>query len=153
NIASQPVTATTHATGRMRVMMAAAQLKPAPRWRLPLMAAAFALFALATTGAIYRWQTAPLTYEVYGGQRFASNYVGAHGSEPAKVQFSDGSVIDAKPGSRLRIDETRSDGARVLVERGTAAAKVKHRDRSRWTFAAGPFNVRVIGTKFDLDWD
>jgi hypothetical protein len=30
---------------------------------------------------------------------------------------------------------------------------VKHRDRSRWVFAAGPFNVRVIGTKFDLDWD
>ncbi|HKP59674.1 MAG TPA: FecR domain-containing protein [Polyangiales bacterium] len=156
-VASQPVTAAQHATGRMRVMVAAAGLSRGERgWRLPLplvAAAAAILLSLGGIGFYAHWQSRPLTYEVVGGQRFATNYVGAHASQPARVMFSDGSEIDARPGSRLRIDDTSSDGARVLVERGTAAARVRHRERSRWTFAAGPFDVKVIGTKFDLDWD
>jgi hypothetical protein len=160
-VASEPVSAAQQATGRMRLMVAAAALQRGVRARrlslplpLPLMAAAAAvLLSLGGAGLYAHWQTRPLTYEVFGGQRFGSNYVGAHASAPARVMFSDGSEIDARPGSRLRIDETSSAGARVLVERGTAAARVKHRDRSRWVFAAGPFDVRVIGTKFDLDWD
>jgi hypothetical protein len=156
--AAQPVSAAHHATGRMRLMVAAASVQRGARTlrlrlRLPLMAAAAVVLSLGGVAFYLHWQTRPLTYEVFGGQRFGSNYVGAHASTPARVMFSDGSEIDARPGSRLRIDETSSDGARVLVERGTAAARVKHRDRSRWVFAAGPFDVRVIGTKFDLDWD
>ncbi|HKU41600.1 MAG TPA: FecR domain-containing protein [Polyangiales bacterium] len=154
-VAARPVSAAQHTTGRMRLMVAAAgiQRSRAHRLPLPLVAAAAAVLLIAGSGLAVHWYLRPLTYEVYGGQRFASNYVGAHASSPARVMFSDGSEIDARPGSRLRIDETSNDGARVLIERGTAAARVRHRDRSRWTFAAGPFDVRVIGTKFDLDWD
>jgi ferric-dicitrate binding protein FerR (iron transport regulator) len=159
--ASEPVSPSVHASGRMRLMMAASQRRGSQRqaswWsfsplRTAMMAAAA---AIVIGGGVlgYYAQLRPLRYEVIGGQRFATNYVGALATAPAFVKFSDGSEIDAKPGSRLRIDETHANGARVLVERGTAAARVKHRDRSRWVFAAGPFNVRVIGTKFDLDWD
>jgi hypothetical protein len=116
-------------------------------------AAGVTAIALCATAVLLYMQPRPLQYEVVGGQRFASNYIGALPTEPAQVKFSDGSNIEARPGSRLRIDETHADGARVLVERGTASARVRHRDRSRWVFAAGPFNVRVIGTRFDLDWD
>jgi hypothetical protein len=139
----------------MRVMVAATTRRaPERRARLsPLVAAAIGALVVGGASLGFYAQLRPLRYEVYGGQRFANNYVGALASAPAFVKFSDGSEIDAKPGSRLRIDETHSNGARVLVERGTAAARVKHRDRSRWVFAAGPFNVKVIGTKFDLDWD
>src|SRR5262245_21067934 len=154
-VASRPVSAAQHTTGRMRLLGAAAgvQRSRVRHLPLPLLAAAAAVLLIAGSGLAVHWYLRPLTYEVVGGQRFATNYVGAHASQPARVMFSDGSEIDARPGSRLRIDETSSDGARVLVERGTAAARVKHRDRSRWVFGAGPFDVRVIGTKFDLDWD
>jgi ferric-dicitrate binding protein FerR (iron transport regulator) len=153
--AAEPVTAATHASGRMRLMVAATTRRsPERRARFsPLIAAAVGALVVGAASLGFYAQLRPLRYEVYGGQRFANNYVGALASAPAFVKFSDGSEIDAKPGSRLRIDETHSNGARVLVERGTAAARVKHRDRSRWVFAAGPFNVKVIGTKFDLDWD
>jgi len=119
----------------------------------PLLLGGFALAAVAALALFLRWNSQPLTYEVYGGVRFAANYVEAHRDAPAKVEFSDGSVIDAQPGSRLRIDETRANGARVFVERGTASARVTHRKHSQWVFVAGPFDVRVIGTKFKLDWD
>jgi len=155
SVANAPVSASQNATGRMRLMVAAAgarRIEPRVSLR-PLLAAGLSAAIVGVAALVYQWQGRPLTYEVFGGQRFASNYVGAHASAPAKVMFSDGSEIDARPGSRLRIDETRSNGARVLIERGTAAARVKHRDRSRWVFSAGPFDVRVIGTKFDLDWD
>jgi FecR protein len=153
--AAEPVSAALHASGRMRLMVAATTRRsPERRARFsPLIAAAVGALVVGAASLGFYAQLRPLRYEVYGGQRFANNYVGALASAPAFVKFSDGSEIDAKPGSRLRIDETHSNGARVLVERGTAAARVKHRDRSRWVFAAGPFNVKVIGTKFDLDWD
>jgi hypothetical protein len=152
--AAEPVSPSVHASGRMRLMLAATARRSEKRRAFsPLLAAAAAMLVIGGGAFAFYSQLRPLQYEVYGGQRFASNYVGALATAPAYVKFSDGSEIDAKPGSRLRIDETHSNGARVLVERGTAAARVKHRDRSRWVFAAGPFNVRVIGTKFDLDWD
>lgn len=152
--ASEPVDPSLYASGRMRLMVAATARRSQKRRAFsPLWAAAAALLAIGAGAFAFYSQLRPLQYEVYGGQRFASNYVGALATAPAYVKFSDGSEIDANPGSRLRIDETHSNGARVLVERGMAAARVKHRDRSRWVFAAGPFNVRVIGTKFDLDWD
>ncbi len=158
--ASGDVSASQHATGRMRLMVAARDGRElrsgtrADRISLkPLWAAAFTAALVGAGALVFHVQTRPLTYEVYGGQRFSSNYVGAHASAPARVMFSDGTEIDARPGSRLRIDDTNSKGARVLLERGTVASRVKHRDRSRWVFAAGPFDVRVIGTKFDLDWD
>lgn len=155
-----PVSPSVHASGRMRLMVAASQERSSQRrswWAAsPLRNVAIAAVAALVFGGgavAYYLQLRPLRYEVYGGQRFATNYVGALATAPAYVKFSDGSEIDAKPGSRLRIDETHANGARVVVERGTAAARVNHRDRSRWVFAAGPFNVRVVGTKFDLDWD
>ena len=56
--------------------------------------------------------------------------------------MSDGSVVRADPGSRLRVDDPKSDGARVLIERGRAAVSVSHRAGSSWSFLGGPFEVR-----------
>jgi hypothetical protein len=55
--------------------------------------------------------------------------------------------------SQLRVEETSSRGAHLLLERGTAVVHVVHRDNADWTFAAGPFDVRVTGTRFELSWD
>lgn len=157
--AGAPVDPREDATGRRRLMVATEDRLPVRRFRYasrvrPLWLAGFASLAIAAAGGLYlHWQARALTYRVEGGAILAANYVEAKPDTRANVKFSDGTEIDARPGARLRIDETRSDGARVFVERGTAAARVKHRERSRWMFVAGPFDVRVIGTKFDLNWD
>jgi hypothetical protein len=79
--------------------------------------------------------------------------VSAPQEAPVDLRFSDGSDVIAEAGSRLRVDETYSHGARLLLENGGTSTHVAHHKMSNWTFVAGPFEVRVIGTRFDLRWD
>jgi len=102
--------------------------------------------------ALFVLRMRPLSYEVRGA-RSDGPYIGAPATTPVTVAFADGSSIEGAPGSRLRVDETRAAGARVLVERGRAAVHVAHRTGSAWNFVAGPFDVHVTGTRFDLSWD
>jgi FecR protein len=153
--AGAPVGAELHAEGRRRLLGA----MHAPRRRTPAGAARrFAPAALAATvvtllGFAFFVRTAPLRYEVRGGSISAASYVSAPPSGPAEVRFSDGSNVVAAAGSRLRVEETRADGARVLLERGTATARVQHERRSGWLFVAGPFDVHVTGTRLTIAWD
>src|SRR4030095_15996780 len=73
--------------------------------------------------------------------------------KPVRVEFTDGSVVRADPGSRLRVDDPRSDGARVLIERERDSVSVPPPPVARWSFLGGPVDVRVTGTRFELDWD
>ena len=123
--------------------------RPARRVALPLALAASIALALGL-GALRLWPK-PIAYEVHGA-RLDGPYVSATES-PVRVDFSDGSVVRAEPGTRLRVDDPQSDGARVLIERGRAAVNVAHRHGASWSFLGGPFEVRVTGTRFDLDWD
>lgn len=115
------------------------------------------LAAVSSKGA----PEAPLTYSSYGGQPSAANYLVAPavhaGQAPAQelagLRFSDGSEIKASPGARLRVDSTQSRGARVFLEQGSTRTHVEHGERSSWVFVAGPFDVHVTGTTFNLAWD
>ena len=88
-----------------------------------------------------------------GNANSSPSYVSARDDVPAEVRFSDGSDVVAQPGTRLRIEETKSTGARVLVERGATTASIHHRERTSWAFVAGPFEIRVTGTKLSIAWD
>jgi hypothetical protein len=105
---------------------------------------------------------APLTYRSYGGQPSATNYLvapDAHADlheDASGLRFSDGSEIVASPGARLRVDSTQSRGARVFLEQGRMRTHIEHREHgehSNWVFVAGPFDVHVTGTTFNLAWD
>jgi FecR protein len=148
--ASTPVLPEVHKEGRERIVVAASVRRVRlPVRKGPLIAVAFAA-ALAAAAAMTLRPS--LHYEVSGAV-LEGPYVSAPWSSPAEVRFSDGSKLEAAPGSRLRVDETHSNGARVLVEKGFTNASVTHHKTSSWTFVAGPFEVHVIGTRFDLSWD
>jgi transmembrane sensor len=108
--------------------------------------------ALAAVVALLVLRLRPLAYEVRGA-RSDGPYISAPATTPVTVAFADGSAIEAAPGARLRVDEPRATGARVLVERGRASVHVQHRTGSAWNFVAGPFDVHVTGTRFELSWD
>jgi hypothetical protein len=150
--ASAPISREVHQQGRERILAAAAV--PAARSKLrrgPVVAITFAA-ALAAAAAL-AWMVRPsLRYEVSGAV-LEGPYVGAPSASSAEVRFSDGSKIEAEPQARLRVAETSSNGARVFVEKGATHASVVHDKASKWTFVAGPFEVRVTGTRFDLAWD
>lgn len=114
-------------------------------WLAPLSVAAAILLAWTF------WPGATLSYEVAGAAR-DGNYVKAEGG-PTIVRFSDATEVTAKSGTRLRVVEMRDNGAQVSVESGSVAVRVTHTGASAWNFAAGPFDVHVTGTRFDLAWD
>jgi ferric-dicitrate binding protein FerR (iron transport regulator) len=116
-------------------------------WVLPGVA------ALCAAAAVLLFMHArALTFTVEGAE-LSGQYVSAPAQTSAALKFSDASSVVVTPGSRLRIEDTSSHGARVLLERGQASVRVVHTSSSAWTFAAGPFEVHVIGTRFDLSWD
>ena len=155
-LASAPVSAQVHAEGRSRIT-ALALSRQFPRRTRPIVTrAAVSVFAAAAAFAIVFWSATrvrPITFEIDGGSRFESGYLSASPDRSAMIRFSDGSAIDAAPGTRLRVDSTMNDGARVMLERGSAVAQIHHGKTSSWLFVAGPFEVHVVGTHFTLAWD
>lgn len=145
----------TLARARARLLAGKAR---APR-RRPRLALGLAFAAAACALALvlfFARPEAPVSFEV--GSPPAPGAVGAwmaaDARAPLQVSFSEGSSIELSPGARMRVTETMSDGAAVLVERGAVRANIAHRGSStRWSLRAGPFEVRVTGTQFLAAWD
>jgi len=75
------------------------------------------------------------------------------GAPATDVTFSDGTRIRMEPQARGRVLKLDQLGARVELDRGRTHVDVRHRPDARWSFQAGPFEVRVTGTSFTLAWD
>jgi len=110
-----------------------------------------AALAAAAVALFYFWPGRMLEYEVRSAKA-DGGYVRAI-DRPAQIEFSDGTEIVAAAGSRLRVEGVSAHGARVSVESGSIRTHVVHERDTDWTFLAGPFQVRVTGTRFGLDWD
>jgi hypothetical protein len=140
-----------HAHGRARLLARAEResgffARFDGRWLAAAALAAVALFAL--------WRALPgaLRYEVEGVTA-SGGYVSAPADHPATLRFSDDSRVEVAKGSQVRVESTSSRGARVFLERGSASVHVVHQRLTEWTFVAGPCEVEVTGTRFELDWD
>jgi len=119
------------------------------RW--PWAAAAVAVVAAALV--VLMFARRDLSYEVQGMARVEARSVAAESSEPVHLRFSDGSTFELAPGAQVRVGETTADGSELALLRGAINANVVHRARSRWSVAAGPFEVVVVGTRFEARWD
>jgi len=68
------------------------------------------------------------------------------------LRFSDGSVVVFQPGAQARVARLTDNGAELLLDSGRLDLDVKHTGVARWSVAAGPFTVRVTGTRFEAEW-
>lgn len=97
----------------------------------------------------------PITYSVGPGE--APSALGvwiAAGSNAVPLRFSEGTRVTLDPGARARVTDANAHGATMLVERGHAHAKVVHVGQTTsWLLHAGPFDINVVGTEFDVAWD
>ncbi len=123
------------------------------RWRILLLAGATA----AGVAALLLWTTArPVTFLV--GQSGAPGRIGdlinAATERQVPLHFSEGSSLLLHAGARLRVLATDKRGARVLLEDGTVDASIAAArfGKKLWNFEAGPFQVRVTGTRFALTY-
>jgi transmembrane sensor len=144
----------------------------ATRWRLwigatAVLAAAACVLFLAPTARVLAPadRAAALTFQVGPGERplapgkgtaapgVPGQWVAAATAERLPLRFSDGSLVRLEPSARARVVEVTDVGGRVALESGTLHAEIVHRDKTRWSVEAGPFEVRVTGTQFDVAWD
>jgi transmembrane sensor len=139
--------------GRARfVALANAPAAPVGK-RMPLrtfafaIAAAFAIGALVVAFVLPR-RAAPIAFRLEGAPVVADAWFGG-----GAAAFSDGTRVTLAANGRARIAETTDRGARVVLEHGSLEADVVHRDATAWSFFAGPYEVRVTGTRFKLSWD
>lgn len=111
--------------------------------------------ALAAAGALSAAILLPLrpralTFEVAGGTLSESGHILA--GEGTRVAFSDGSEARLSPGTEARIQNLTEHGAEVVLSRGSMYMHVAKRPHAAWNVAAGPYDVRVTGTSFDVSW-
>jgi TolA-binding protein len=120
-----------------------------------VLAACVAAGALAAGSLLLWYQVRPLGYET---ERLevqpvdSANVLRSHASEGA-VRFSDGSGLQVGADATVRIESVNAHGAVVRLDHGSLLASVVHTRHSEWTFLAGPFEVEIIGTSFELTWD
>lgn len=93
-------------------------------------------------------------FVVEGAPVASGGYVQTAPLGSATVRFSDGSVITLASSSAGRVIDRRPRGASFSLERGHALVHVAKRDGGAdYVFDAGPYSVKVTGTRFDLGWD
>ncbi len=115
-------------------------------WRVPALAA---MVAAAAILVLVFWPAAALDYEV-SGATVQRGFVEA--TADTTVSFSDGTTLILRSGGMARVADVTEVGARIHVERGRAELSVTPRPGAAWAVSAGPYEVRVTGTQFTVDW-
>jgi ferric-dicitrate binding protein FerR (iron transport regulator) len=81
-------------------------------------------------------------------------WVAASGTAPVPLRFDDGSRFDVEPGARARVASSTLADARLVLESGTIHGDTAGHDKAgAWHVTAGPFDVAVRGTRFQISWD
>lgn len=69
-----------------------------------------------------------------------------------RLSFSDGSGVEIAAQTRVRLTELDSQRVGFTLESGKLVAEVNPKGKHVWVFAAGPYQVVVLGTKLSIDW-
>jgi len=91
-----------------------------------------------------------LSFQVAGGALDSSGRV--VGQEHTKIRFSDGSEATLERGAEARITNVTERGAEVVLSHGRMNLHIAKKPEASWKVAAGPYDVRVTGTAFDVSW-
>ena len=118
--------------------------------RLAAIAAAVALVAAAVLLLGFRADQ-QLSYEVRGGGTEGGVIEARRGE--VTVALSDGSSFLAENGTRFSVDVVGRNAALTRIVSGKLHVRVAHNDDTSYRFLAGPYEVRVVGTEFDVTWD
>jgi len=90
-----------------------------------------------------------LSYRISDGSLGDGSIVGR---EHTSIAFSDGSRLDLSNGAHARISEVTAHGARVALVDGEVSVDIVKAEGNAWFVQAGPYEVRVVGTAFDVRW-
>jgi hypothetical protein len=104
-------------------------------------------------GRVWRTRNADVAYHVEGQASIGEGeYLHHVGGAGARLQFSEGTVVELAVGARAWVVSRDRHGARLRLEEGRAHFEIVHREQARWSVDAGPFAIQVTGTSFDVRW-
>ncbi len=128
--------------------------EPPPRRSLHVPMAAIGIATVLTLIALFVSLRAapPLNFNVAAHAGRTNEQIAALRA-PLRLSFSDGTVLMLDSGTRAHVVDLAPNGAQLALENGSLEANVVHTGASAWSLSAGPFSVRVTGTKFSLSWD
>lgn len=109
---------------------------------------------LAATGLVL-WLQAhrTLDHTVQGCLVSGDGSVSAPADRECRVLFEEGTQITLAMGTQGRISPlSYRRGASFALAHGHVDLAVVHRASARWSVLAGPYDVRVTGTRFAVDW-
>jgi hypothetical protein len=92
-----------------------------------------------------------LSYELSGATTQGGVIEAKRGE--ATVSLSDGSSILAENQTKFSVDVVGRNSALTRLVSGKLHVRVEHNEDTSYRFIAGPYEVRVVGTEFDLGWD
>jgi hypothetical protein len=122
-----------------------------PRFGWQWKVAGTALLTAAAAGALLLTHARTLSYTLHGVQD-ERGVLATHAHSGA-ADFSDHSRLGVDPETTFNVDVTGRHAARARLVKGTLHVAVTHAEDTNWSFLAGPYEVRVIGTEFDLSYD
>jgi TolA-binding protein len=140
---------------RLEAPLAGRTSPPHPGWRPRAWLVGFASFAAVAAVVValvtYLPRTgAPLRYSVEGQADIHGDFIAAPQDALPRLLFSDDSRVELAALTLLTVDSVDERGAHIGLSDGSIDVFVKPRGNTSWTFAAGPFRVKVKGTSFKL---
>jgi TolA-binding protein len=134
--------------GRRRFLAEAATPKaPSKRRAWPVLVALAAVVAFV----MIPQQSPSLTALSDGAELRPGSWISSL-DETRLIAFSDGTAVTLDEQSEIRLAELDGDGAHLWLERGHADLDVVHAEGADWLISAGPYVVRVTGTRFGASW-
>jgi hypothetical protein len=117
-------------------------------WRPAGIAAAFA--GAVVLVLLLQPRPSTITFEVAGGELGRSGRIVA--TDGTRIRFSDGSEASLSNGTEAEVENLTEHGADVVLARGSMRVHIAKKPQAAWKVAAGPYDVRVTGTSFDVSW-
>ena len=134
---------------RLEARMAQPRRALVQKWWL---GAALAVAFAAGVALVLLFQPRPgvLTFEVASGAVGDNDRIVA--TDGTRIRFSDGSEARLSTGTEARVQNLTEHGADVVLARGSMRVHIAKKPRAAWKVAAGPYDVRVTGTAFNVSW-
>jgi transmembrane sensor len=127
--------------------------RPGVRLRWELAAGVLAAAALVVSLVVLGGRPAPITASFRGGDELRAHSTAAAGERSEVIDFSDGTRVLLEPKSTALVLTLDANRTALSLQQGKLAASVRHRAGATFSVTAGPYEVRVVGTKFTVDWD
>jgi TolA-binding protein len=95
----------------------------------------------------------PMEYWVGASTEPSTTHQLSAAEAPLPIRFTDGSLLELSPSSRLVVSEAVRGRVTLTLESGAIDVDIREKGATTWKLLAGPYTVTVHGTAFSVAWN